>query len=279
MGHHWQQAKVDARVERDNAQFVISTEDVTALTLHAGPGDYPLDGLSAVPVRIDGNTLFATPPASDRSWKAHFRKKDGAWFPVDSPTETGLSKRPGLQGPIDDAFLSRFLVVRPTGKPLNTQTDAWVRSEMAHFAEQWRRQFRGEIQIKDDTAVTTEDIAESHLILWGDASSNALIARILKQLPLQWNADSLEIAGTRHAGQSHVPALIYPNPLEPSKYVVLNSGFTYREYDYLNNARQIPKLPDWAVIDTRIKATSQTPGGIPAAGFFGEKWQPVISSP
>ena len=41
--------------------------------------------------------------------------------------------------------------------------------------------------------------------------------------------------------------LIYPNPLNPKQYVVLNSGFTFREYDYLNNARQVPKLPDWAV--------------------------------
>ena len=48
--------------------------------------------------------------------------------------------------------------------------------------------------------------------------------------------------------------LIYPNPLNPKKYVVLNSGFTFREFDYLNNARQIPKLPDWAVVDTTVAA-------------------------
>ena len=46
-----------------------------------------------------------------------------------------------------------------------------------------------------------------------------------------------------------MPVLIYPNPLNPKRYVVLNSGFTFREYDYLNNARQVPKLPDYAVID------------------------------
>ena len=45
--------------------------------------------------------------------------------------------------------------------------------------------------------------------------------------------------------------MIYPNPLNPEKYIVFNSGFTYREYDYLNNARQYFKLPDWAIIDIR----------------------------
>jgi hypothetical protein len=29
----------------------------------------------------------------------------------------------------------------------------------------------------------------------------------------------------------HVPVLIYPNPLNPRRYVVFNSGFTFREYD------------------------------------------------
>ena len=60
-----------------------------------------------------------------------------------------------------------------------------------------------------------------------------------------------------------MPVLIYPNPLNPKKYVVLNSGFTFREYDYLNNARQVPKLPDWAVIDVT------TPDDVAGAGQGG----------
>ena len=67
--------------------------------------------------------------------------------------------------------------------------------------------------------------------------------------------------------------LIYPNPLNPNKYVVLNSGFTFREYDNLNNARQVPKLPDYAVVDTTTSADERFPGKIAAAGFFNEDWQ------
>jgi hypothetical protein len=54
---------------------------------------------------------------------------------------------------------------------------------------------------------------------------------------------------------------------------VLNSGFTYREYDYLNNARQIPKLPDWAIVDLDTPPDSQKPGKIVAADFFDEFWR------
>jgi hypothetical protein len=55
--------------------------------------------------------------------------------------------------------------------------------------------------------------------------------------------------------------------------VVVNSGFTFREYDYLNNARQVPRLPDYAVLDVDVPPTSQTPAGIVTAGFFNERWE------
>jgi hypothetical protein len=68
--------------------------------------------------------------------------------------------------------------------------------------------------------------------------------------------------------------LIYPNPLNPKRYVVLNSGFTFREYDYLNNARQVPRLPDFAVVDVDAPPSSRAPGRIVQAGFFDEEWKP-----
>ena len=67
------------------------------------------------------------------------------------------------------------------------------------------------------------------------------------------------------------------NPLNPKRYVVLNSGFTFREYDYLNNARQVPKLPDFAIIDVNTPVTARAPGGIAQAGFFDERWE--LASP
>ena len=58
----------------------------------------------------------------------------------------GLQKRHGLQGPIDDAFMDRFVMVRPTGEPANAKVGTWVESEMKHAVEHWRKQFRGEIK-------------------------------------------------------------------------------------------------------------------------------------
>lgn len=73
--------------------------------------------------------------------------------------------------------------------------------------------------------------------------------------------------------------MIYPNPLNPKRYVVLNSGFTFRELDYLNNARQTPKLPDWAIVDVSQPPTPAEPGRIEDAGFFGEQWEWMANQP
>ena len=47
----------------------------------------------------------------------------------------------------------------------------------------------------------------------------------------------------------------------------------FREYDQLNNARQVPKLPDFAIVDVSVAVSSRAPGGIADAGFFGEDWE------
>src|SRR5439155_6890479 len=163
--------------------------------------------------------------------------------------------------------------VRPTGKPLHDKVGAWVDKEMAHAIEHWRRQFRGEARVKNDDALTEADLAAHNLVLWGDPGSNKVLAKIVDKLPLRWNAQAVHAGSKTYAAEHHVPVLIYPNPLNPKRYVVLNSGFTFREYDYLNNARQVPKLPDFAVVDIAVPPSSRAPGGIVAAGFFDEMWQ------
>jgi hypothetical protein len=67
--------------------------------------------------------------------------------------------------------------------------------------------------------------------------------------------------------------MIYPNPLNPDRYLVINSGLTYREFDYENNARQTPKLPDWAIVDFSEPPSNMAPGKIVAADFFDEQWK------
>jgi hypothetical protein len=222
--------------------------------------------------------VTADKPGSDRSWRAIFQKVDGKWRQSGGGPRAVAVKEPGLQGPIDDAFMDSFLIVTPTSPSSRPKVAAFIDRELKHAVEHWRKQFRGDARVKKDVDVTPADIAAHNLILFGEPESNALVGKVLPYLPLRWTADKLEIAGKSFAVDRHAPALIHPNPLNPRKYVVLNSGFTYREYDYLNNARQTPKLPDWAIFDASGPPSMRAAGAVAGADFFDERWQPKAAA-
>ncbi|HMJ92020.1 MAG TPA: prolyl oligopeptidase family serine peptidase, partial [Candidatus Acidoferrum sp.] len=270
LDQHWKQARVNASIASGNA-VSVQAENVAALSFDMPAGLAPFDVTHPVKVILDGSEMAGPKPGSDRSWIAAFHKADGKWI-ADSATDTGLRKRHGLQGPVDDAFMNSFLVVRPTGTAANEKIGAWVNAELARFTNEWRRHFRGDARVKDDSAITDADIANHSLILWGDTASNQLLAKIAPKLPIAWDAQQVKVGNKTFSSTLNIPVLIYPNPLNPNRYVVLNSGFTIREYDYLNNARQVPKLPDWAVIDISTPPNSRWPGKVADAGFFGERW-------
>ena len=223
-------------------------------------------------VSIDGQAVTVPGPMTDRSWNVHFRKSGDNWAAVDSPIVAGLHKKHDLQGPVDDAFMDSFIFVTPSGTPIAPGIAPWVESEQNRAIAEWRKQFRGDAQVRKDAAITDEDIASSNLVLWGDPGSNAVLSRIADRLPIKWDATSVTVGSETYSAETHVPILIFPNPLNPEKYVVLNSGFTFREFDYLNNARQIPKLPDYAIVDTTTAPGPRYAGKIITAGFFNEDW-------
>ena len=271
LARHWERARVDAEIDGMHA-VRAKTENVTALSFEMGSGAQLLYPGSKVTVVLDGQSVTAAGPLTDGSWTAHFRKTAGKWGLAEDDAAS-LLKRHNLQGPIDDAFMDRFLMVRGTGTPLNETVGNWAKAEAHRAVREWRRQFRGDTPVKDDTAVTDADIASSNLVLWGDPQSNKVLARLVDKLPIHWSPDSIAVGTQRFPSASHAVVMIYPNPLNPKKYVVINSGFTFREHAYSNNALQIAQLPDYAVIDLTTPPDDRWPGKLAAEGFFGEKWE------
>ncbi|MGH9666601.1 MAG: hypothetical protein ACRD9L_19425, partial [Bryobacteraceae bacterium] len=196
---------------------------------------------------------------------------DGIWTPASSAGEGQqhtLGKVHGLQGPIDDAFMDAFLCVRPTAKSRYPIVNQHALKVLDQFAAVYAKYFRGDVRIKDDRAITRDDIASNNLILFGDPSSNRVLARIASKLPVQWKGSEIVVGEHKYAAADHMPVLIYPNPLNPKRYVVLNSGHTFGEADLKGtNALLYPRLGDYAVIDL-----SKTEPQVAEAGLFTDAW-------
>ena len=237
----YQQAAVEA--QRHPGRTEVTTKNVTRISV-TGPGT----------LRLDGQDLPET---------GKFQKEDGQWHPAGAQK---LHKIHGLQGPIDDAFLDAFLCVRPTGKPYQAKINDYALGVLDRFGKEFARFFRGDVRIKDDRAVTEADIANENLILFGDPGSNRLIARVIRKLPIRWSRQEIEVGGRKFSAADHLPVLIYPNPLNPRRYVVINSGHTFHDTELRGtNALLYPHLGDYAVIHA-------PDGAVALAGLFDESW-------
>jgi hypothetical protein len=168
--------------------------------------------------------------------------------------------------------------VRGTGKPWNTATQAYADASLRRFADEWHHYFRGVLPVKDDRDVTVHDVQTRNLILFGDPGSNSWIAKVVPLPSLRWSAESFRLCGQEYSAADHVPALIAPNPLPGAdgRYVVLNSGHTFREAELAKlNYLLFPRWGDWAVLQVDPKRLASEPAQetVLRAGYFDEQWQ------
>lgn len=271
MEAEWQRARVNARISEDGSAIHLTTANVSALHLTFAPGLAPFPPGTKPTVNIDGASVALPQVGRDGSLSAGLVKAAAGWRLGELPAGT-LRKLHGLQGPIDDAFMDGFVFVRPSGTPLTPALGKWAAEQADYAVSEWVHFFRGEPRVKRDVEVSPEDIAAHNLVLFGDPSSNAIYKRIEARLPIRWSASGV-VAGSETYSKDHAPVFIFPNPLNPKKYVVINSGFTF--HDQSNNDMQSPKLPDWAIVDTTKPGNNYRylPLYVESQGFFDEAWK------
>ena len=178
-----------------------------------------------------------------------------------------LEKTNRLQGPIDDAFQDPFVVSRPTKPDSEQLVEKCITASLDRFDREWDRYARAKLP-------EFADKQPRHLVLFGTPANNPTIAKMLPKLPIIWTANKLIVNGVEYDANTHYPVLIYPNPLNPTRYVVLNSGHTFHEAEFKGtNALLYPRLGDWAVL--KAAPTDKDPAAteVIAAGIFDEFWQ------
>lgn len=272
---HYVRAELQASVLPDGTLQVQPPMNIVRFAIHP-----PYLRSSQARLRI-GDQEVPLPPLEQRPEVIQVGQTGDAWKLVDATDSEWLrGKRPGLQGPLDDAFAAPFLCVRGTGRASNAAVRAWSNAVLDRFAYEWHRYFRGELPIKDDVQVTQDDVARHHLILFGDPWSNLFIRQVLPDLPITWTEKELTVAGQSYSSADHAPAFIYRNPLPNAseRYLVINSGHTFHEAELsLLNYLLFPRQGDWAVFrvgDAQPSSpTEPVREEVVRAGFFDEAWQ------
>ena len=209
--------------------------------------------------------------ARDHSLNAGLVKTGGAWR-LGSCPPTSSARRTACKARSTTRSWTRSC---SCGRPASRSPRRWASGtqEQADYAiSEWAHFFRGEPRVKNDTEVTAADIAAHNIVLFGDPSSNAIYKRIAGRLPIA-GAPTAWSSAAQKFPPTHAPVFIFPNPLNPKKYVVINSGFTF--HDQSNNDMQSPKLPDWAVVDITKPGNNYRylPLFVESQGFFDEAWK------
>jgi poly(3-hydroxybutyrate) depolymerase len=139
---HYQRAEIDARIEAGGAIRIREAKNVSRFAIHAAE-------LESQPLTVFvGETACAVPPMQAAPRATHrvivFSRKSGVWGYEGELDQLPLAgKRPGLQGPIDDAFAAPFLCVRGTGEAWHPHVSRWAEASLRRWAYEWRRRDRG----------------------------------------------------------------------------------------------------------------------------------------
>jgi hypothetical protein len=253
---HYERAEVDAKRSDNRSQYDITTRNLTRLVLRQTD--------RATSITIDGQKLRVKSAP-----EMTFEKSNQHWK-LASGREKGMRKKHGSQGPIDDAFLEPFLVVRPTGTPWNAAANEQALRMLQRFDRQYTLAYRGHIRIKDDKDVVAEDFTKYHVVLFGDPGSNSWIAKLNRKLPpLHWTKETVALGNKSFPAAESVPAFIYPSPLSSNHYVVINSGLTAAWADWAGDF-PTPRYGDFAIF--KVQPDSDDPEAA-YAGLFDESWK------
>ncbi len=184
-----------------------------------------------------------------------------------STTDTlprGLSKTAQIEGAYGHAYTSKFLLVTGT---IGIQAERTRNTEEAQkLASTWNTVMRANISPVMDRSVTEEDIASYNLILVGTADSNSVIKAINDFLPIRIWQNRIVAGATVYDGKKYGLSMVFPNPLNPQRYVVIRHGGGAADFpEYME---YLPWLPDYLIFDRSVASYYWVD-----VGFFDAYWR------
>ena len=254
--------EVTAEVKKGN-RVELAAKNVTTLTLR--PGAELIDPKKPVEVVLNGKARRLRPDA-----------KGAIRVEVAKPVNPRpLRKTPDLCGPVREIYDTPFVFVIPTGKcsELTTALESTRR-----LATEWIRYAQGRAPMKRDTDVTAADMATHSLILCGDPEANLVTKRIMAKLPVRIEKDVYVVGKRRFPREGNGLMMIYPNPLNPKRYVMIHDGAQWGPS--LSSNHKLEFMPDFIVYKagTDDDGTYFKTNPYVCAGYFDSFWRLIDKS-
>lgn len=248
-------ADAEAAADRSSIRLDAQNLATVALNLQQAPVQRGQD----IQIHIGG--VRRTAQAGVGGW---------SWNLINAPTVVGCwcSKRPGLCGPVDQAFNQAFLLVRGTAG--SDEQDEALRAEVEAWSDRWEAFCDGRPPMRTDAELTKEEIDSHNLILFGTPQTNSVMARVAPSLPIKIGDRRYQVGKRLYQGETLGLAMVYPNPLAPRRLVVIFSGAVWGRRLGINH--MFDQLPDYNVYDTSRQEYDDTDQHL-CAGLFDANWQ------
>jgi len=212
-------ATVVAKVTGKQKDIVeVTANGLVQFTLFLTP---ELVEVAEVTVVVNGESVYTGAPQKITVSSSLDESGNITGWSIDDILPRGLRKTARIEGPIDDAYMSKFLAVfGTTSKPDTSRNYAQAQG----FRTEWNTVWNASISPVEDTSITAHDIATSNLILFGTADSNSIIEAINDLLPVRiWN-NRIVAGATEYVGENYGVYMIFPNPLNPERYLLISHG-------------------------------------------------------
>jgi dienelactone hydrolase len=193
-----------------------------------------------------------------------------------------LNKRPGLEGGLSRLITTPFALVVGT-----TSRDAVMRqrcqAKADAFVNIWRQWQHVSPRVYRDDQITDADQRRYSLLLIGGPDDNRIARQLASRLPLKVARDGFTIDGRKYGATDAVVQMIYPNPLQPNRYVMVVAGtssdglYFWTPALWHTSAGFPTSFWDWTITDgRRVTLASSAVGaqrGWVAAGMFDQHWR------
>lgn len=253
---------VDAEVVDRNV-IRLDTDNVLAVAL--SPSSTLVD--PSKPVRVVWNGVAQTP-----AWQQGLLLLSASDY-----APAAIHKNGRLPGSISDFTVTPFAVVIGTVAK-DKALAALCRQKAEALVESWRTWQKVPPRVFEDTKISEADQARYSLLLVGGPEANSVTARLASKLPLRLTRDAIVIDGHSFPAKDAALQMLYPNPLNPERYVWVAAATSADGMFFCNPPFNDPGqgMWDYLIVDGTLPARGQQASPTQArvaSGLFDHNWR------